>query len=165
MTPDLWLNVAGMVKGTREVVGKGSNPLILQWARDIAAPAWYDDDDKAWCAVLVNKVHQVCGLPLAGSGYDLLRAKSFLSWGDPLSTPLWGCVMVFTRDGGRHVGWLVGQSPTAYLIRGGNQGNAISDVWIARERLAMARWPTGVPLGGPAPTLVTPKTPTSRDEA
>lgn len=166
MTGPLWVNVAGLVRGVKEIPGPASNPLILQWAKEIGAPAWYDNDDKAWCAIIVNRVHLACDLPLAGEGYDLLRAKSFLLWGQKLDTPLYGCVMVFTREGGGHVGWLVGESQNFYLIRGGNQDNKVSDAWIRKDRLDHARWPSGVPqTAGPIPLYPDPSGPGSVNEA
>ena len=87
MTDPLLLSFARSFIGVREVPGAKSNPLILNWARDIKAPEWYDDDDKAWCALFLNRILLACRLPMAGSGYDLLRAKSFETWGESLAMP------------------------------------------------------------------------------
>ena len=80
MTDPLWLSVARMSVGITEHVGPGSNPVILQWARDIHAPG-FADDDTAWCAVFLNRLLLACHLPMAGTGYELLRARAFMSWG------------------------------------------------------------------------------------
>lgn len=37
-------------------------------------------------------------------------AKSWLTWGAPLSAPVLGCVVVFDRPGGNHVGLLSGST-------------------------------------------------------
>jgi uncharacterized protein (TIGR02594 family) len=85
-------------------------------------------------------------LPAAGRGYDLLRAKSFEGWGQPLAKPALGAVMVFTRPGGAHVGLYLGERADAYYVLGGNTGNAVAAAWIAKTRLSAIRWPAGVPL-------------------
>ncbi len=152
MTIPLWLTVARMSLGLKEVPGPLSNPLILRWARDISAPSWYQDDDQAWCAVWMNRLMMACQLPLAGRGFDLLRAKSFETGGRPLDRPTLGAVLVFSRPEGAHVGLYLGEREDAYYVLGGNQGNAVSEAWIAKSRLTAMRWPDDVSLhdaGGP----------------
>lgn len=148
MKGPVWLTVSAMLLGIAEVPGPTSNPLIMRWAKDIGAP--YENDETAWCAVFMNRLLQACGLPLAGTGYDLLRAKMFLGWGQACPVPSLGAVMVFARLEGGHVGLYLGETPFMYRIRGGNTGNAVADSWIAKDRLFAARWPTGITVGGTA---------------
>ena len=55
--------------------------------------------------------------------YPLRECQSYLSWGEKLDRPVLGCVVVFTRDGGGHVGFVVGKSTSGnLLVLGGNQG-------------------------------------------
>jgi uncharacterized protein (TIGR02594 family) len=119
--------------------------VILRWAKDIGAPDWYDDSDKPWCAVFLNRLMLACQLPMAGKGFELLRARSFESWGVPLVVPSFGCVMTFRRPEGAHVGLYLGENATHYRILGGNQGNAVSLTDIAKDRLTSMRWPMGLP--------------------
>lgn len=145
-----WLNVAVSMIGIREIPGRKSNPIILGWVKDLGAPRWYDDDDKAWCALFANKVCQASGLPLSGKGFALLRAASFATWGVPLLEPTLGALLVFDRKGGHHVGWYLGErrSDGALRVVGGNQGNCVREDWIDKDRLADGgiRWPNGWPL-------------------
>lgn len=145
MTPS-WLSVARAFVGLREISGPQSSPVILRWVKDTGAPAWYDNDDKPWCALFINRILLACSLPMAGSGFALLRAKSFEAWGRALAAPAIGAVLVFTRDGGGHVGLYLGENQHAYKVLGGNQGNSVSETWIVKERLSAIRWPDGVPL-------------------
>lgn len=165
MTP-IWFSVAAAFVGLREITGPQSSPVILRWVRDTGAPSWYDNDDKPWCALFLNRLLLACQLPMSGKNFDLLRAKSFETYGRALTMPAVGAILVFTRDGGGHVGLYVGENEHAYLVRAGNQGNAVSETWIAKERLSAIRWPDGVPLplGGPV-VLSTTATPFSRNEA
>lgn len=158
MTTPLWLSVARMLIGIHE---HADEAVILRWAKDINAPGWYDDSDKPWCAVFLNRLMLACQLPMAGKGFELLRARSFESWGVPLVIPSFGCVMTFKRPEGAHVGLYLGEDQTRYCILGGNQSNAVSVTWIAKERLTTMRWPMGLPahegrvwLTGTGPTSV-----------
>jgi uncharacterized protein (TIGR02594 family) len=70
------------------------------------------------------------------------RAKAWLDWGMPLQMPAHGCVVVFSRAGGGHVGLVVGESPDWSLaVLGGNQGNAVSIAMFDRDRVLGYRWP------------------------
>lgn len=167
MTEPLWLSVARAFYGLQERVGPGSNPVIIRWAKDLHAPSWFDDDDKAWCALFANRVLLACQLPLSGSGFELLRAASFETWGRGLVGPALGAVLVFTRSGGAHVGFYLGERHDAYFVLGGNTGNAVTAAWIAKERLAATRWPQlATPLPQAAPILLADSgVPVSKNEA
>lgn len=154
MKEPIWLSVARCLVGLREIPGPQSNPIILNWARDIGAPAWYHDDDQAWCAVGLNRLLMACQLPMVGTGFALLRAKSFEVYGIAMAKAALGAIMVFSRPEGGHVGLYLGERPDAYFIWGANQGNAISLAWIAKDRLTAIRWPPGVMMPTPAAVFV-----------
>lgn len=144
----LWLSIATGYLGTKEIVGKGSNPTILKWAKKAGGwiASYFTDDDVPWCALFVNACLDEAGL----KGTNSLAARSFEKWGRPLDSPCLGAVMVFTRDGGGHVGFYIGENEGRFRIRGGNQGNAVSDTWILKKRLTAIRWPAAAadPKGG-----------------
>lgn len=140
----IWLSVAKAFLGLQEIPGPHSNPLILHWAREIHAPAWYEDDDQAWCTVFLNRIFLACQLPLSGTGFALLRAKSFETWGRSLTFPTLGAVLTFSRPEGAHVGLYLGERSDAYRVLGGNQSNAVSEAWILKSRATAIRWPNGV---------------------
>lgn len=141
MSEPIWLAVARFAEGISEIPGLASEPVIVKWAKDIGAPA-YTSDEIAWCAVFANRVAMTCGFPFAGTSWDLLRAKSFATWGIPLMAPALGAWMVFKRPEGHHVGWYLGQRANGdYRILGGNTGNAVAATWIDQERLIATRWP------------------------
>lgn len=142
-----WLALARRYIGVREIPGPAASPTILGWARSLGGwiASWYRDDATPWCALFVNAVLQEAGLPLSGTGAALVRAKAFLTYGTPLEVPSVGCIMVFERTGGGHVGFYVGETLKAYRILGGNQGDSVSESWLAKERCIAMRWPPGVP--------------------
>jgi len=63
-----------------------------------------------------------------------------------LLAPRPGCILTFTRAGGGHVGFYVGEDDTHLHVLGGNQGDAVSITRIARNRLSEMRWPNEIPL-------------------
>lgn len=150
-----WLSIARSHVGIKELPGRGSNPVILQWAADLDVARIYTDDDEAWCALWMNRVFMAAQIPLAGRGYDLLRAASFLSWGQGLPQPALGAILVFTRPQGAHVGLYEGETADAYYVLGANQSNAVTHVLIDKSRLSGVRWPTGCSLPALATVPVT----------
>lgn len=127
--------------GTLELKGKGSNPDISRWAKEVGVSGWYTDDDIPWCALFVGVVAKRCGYAFPAS--KLLAAKQWINWGVPVTEGremLWD-VLVFSRDGGGHVGFYVGENKDNFLVYGGNQSNAVGFAWIAKSRLVGARRP------------------------
>jgi uncharacterized protein (TIGR02594 family) len=145
-----WLAVARKYIGTREIPGPKHDPTIMGWVRALGGTlaGWITSDEHPWCATFVNAVLQEAGLPMsatAGSAH-LLRAKSFLTYGTALTEPAVGCLLVFERTGGGHVGFYVGETLKAFRVLGGNQQDMVNETWIAKERCRAYRWPPGVPL-------------------
>ncbi|AGH31953.1 baseplate hub subunit and tail lysozyme [Vibrio phage PWH3a-P1] len=71
-------------------------------------------------------------------------AKNWLGWGVELEEPAYGSVAVFTRQGGAHVGFVVGEDYNGnLLIVGGNQSNEVNVKSFAKSRVSGYRFPTG----------------------
>ncbi|WP_436835837.1 hypothetical protein [Enterobacter asburiae] len=57
-----------------------------------------------------------------------------------------GCIAVLTRDGGGHVGFVVGRAPNGdVMLLGGNQSDQVCMRAFAPSRVTGYRWPAGVP--------------------
>jgi uncharacterized protein (TIGR02594 family) len=130
--------------GTREASGPANNPRILNWAQKLGAKVLgvsYAADATPWCGLF-------CAAALAAAGHRpppiAVRARQWALWGQA-ADPCVGAVMVFSRDGGGHVGFYEGERADAYLVLGGNQSDAVSRAWISRERCVAIRWPHGEP--------------------
>lgn len=144
-----WLDTARAYIGTREYPGAASNPIILGFWK-LARLAGIKDDAVPWCSGFACACMEAQGIRSPRSD----SARAWLKWGAPLSTPVTGCVVVFNRPGGYHVGFVVGQDTNGnLLVLGGNQGDAVSIATFTRDRAEGYRWPLGVPMGGPLPTL------------
>jgi len=137
--------------GTLEKVGKGSNPNITSWAKEVGVSGWYGDDDIPWCGLFKGVCAKRTGW-LEKPKYDLLSALSWLTWGDavPKGQESLGDTLVFIRPGGGHVGYYIGENDNAFLVYGGNQSNAVGFAFIAKDRLKgcrRAHWKTSQPAG------------------
>lgn len=157
-----WLDAARAFIGVREIPGARHNAMIQGWLRRLGA--WWHDDETPWCGVFVAVIMKQAGFEIPKY---YMRAKAWADWEANLRTDHLspGAVLVFGREGGGHVGFYVGEDLTAYHVLGGNQGNAVSIVRIAKSRLIAARWPRGVPVDAGPVHLATDGRRLSRNEA
>ena len=139
-----WIAEARTHIGLREVPGPKNNGAILGWLRKLRA--WWSDDSTPWCGTFAAMCLANAGLTPPKDWY---RATSWLSLPVALSRPAYGCVVVFTRDGGGHVGFAVGKDKAGNLmVLGGNQGDAVNIKPFALNRVAGYRWPSAYPSTG-----------------
>lgn len=141
----LWLAYEGaprhLVKalelfGTTEVVGPKHNPIILEWAKELGVP--YNSDETPWCGLFVGIcIKRANRQPVK----ELLSARNWVNFGVLSPVPMLGDILVFTRQGGGHVGFYVGEDDKNFFVLGGNQGNQVSVVKIIKSRLLEARRP------------------------
>jgi len=146
-----WLSLARSFIGTRETVGPKHSPIIMGWIKEVGAKVLgvqVNDDETPWCGTFMALLMKRMGLtaPLIA-----VRAASWGragNWGRELLAPRLGCILVFTRDGGGHVGLYLGEDDTHYHVLGGNQSNSVSIMKLAKGRLADGgmRWPKGPEL-------------------
>jgi uncharacterized protein (TIGR02594 family) len=126
---------------TSEVKGQGYNPNIIELAIRAGVYDIYKSDEIAWCAVAQTAIAIAAGKEVPFTSWDRLRAKSFLKFGTPVDIPMMGDTLVFTRDGGGHVGIYIGEDPECYHVMGGNQSDQYNIVRIKKNRLSGARRP------------------------
>lgn len=146
-----WMTYARSLIGVRELPGPRHSATIMGWIKALGAGKLgitVKDDETAWCGTFVAHVMDHFGLPLTErdrkhKNIVAVRAKAWLDWGRALVGPRYGCILIFDREGGGHVGFYVGEDETHYHVLGGNQGNAVSIVRIAKRRCVGMRWPFG----------------------
>ena len=131
-----WMNIAIKENGISEVAGSGDNPRILEYHKQTSLKA--TDDEVAWCASFVSWVFVMAKLKSKKSA----RAKDWLEWGKPLDKPHYGCVVVFTRDGGGHVAFFVKEDEKGTYVLGGNQSNKVCYEYYPSNRVLGYRWPS-----------------------
>ncbi len=141
----LWLAYEGaprhLVKalelyGVTEVVGVKHNPVILEWAKELGIN--YNSDEIPWCGLFVGIcIKRANRQPVEG----MLSSRNWVNFGVKSNTPMLGDILVFARKGGGHVGFYVGEDAKHFFVLGGNQGNQVNVVKIAKSRFLEARRP------------------------
>lgn len=160
-----WMEEAQRLTGVKEVAGRGSNPTILKWASAIGGwvKSYFDDDDIPWCGLFV--AHCIGATlpnePLPSNPLSALAWKPF----GVASKPAPGAILVFSRSGGGHVGFYVGEDATAYHVRGGNQSNQVNVTRVAKDRHVATRWPKTATLSATGPVHLTTSGALSTNEA
>jgi uncharacterized protein (TIGR02594 family) len=147
MSKPRWLEIAEGYIGVKEVPGPKNNPTIIKWLQRLKS--WIKDDSTPWCGTFCAAVMQEAGLPYPSV---FVRAKAWADYGSNLRTTHLapGAILVFSRNGGGHVGFYVGEDATAYHVLGGNQSDAVNVMRILKVRCIATRWPKGEPvIGGP----------------
>ena len=155
-----WVETARKYIGLTEIPGKATHPTIRKWLIDLKA--WWQDDETPWCGTFIGAVMREQGIALPKHWY---RAKAWADWGTPLPTPRFGCVVVFERTGGGHVGIVVGVDRSGRLmVLGGNQSNSVNVAPFDRSRVLAYRAPPGFNLYQ-TPPLIESGAASSRNEA
>ena len=120
------LEIAGGYVGETEIKGAQHNPKIVAMFKK-SGNEWVEDDETPWCAAFVGAVLKDAGI----KGTMKLNARSYLNWGQEVTDPEPGDVVVFwrgTRNGWQgHVAFFVRFNPNGdIVVMGGNQGDAVS---------------------------------------
>ncbi len=143
-----WLNNVGTLPrtiqeglkllGTLETPGSKNNPTIMAWAKETDLGTVYTADAVPWCGLFAAVVAKRAGKEIPRAP---LWALSWANFGVEAGQPRLGDILTFTRSGGGHVGFYVGEDKTAYHVLGGNQSDSVSIARIDKRRLYRARRP------------------------
>lgn len=147
------LDAAGAYLGLEEWPGAKHNPDILKMFADVGHRV--GDDETPWCAAFVGSVLSSLGLPHTGK----LNARSYETYGTQVNelTALPGDIVVFWRGSKDswqgHVAFLVRFEGQSVIVRGGNQGNKVSDAAYPTSRIVAIRRADGRAAEPTRPTL------------
>ena len=122
--------------GTKEIIGKKHNPIILEWAKELDLEKVYTNDEIAWCGLFVAICAHRANVEVVKSP---LWALNWAKYGTEAKVPMLGDILTFKRNGGGHVGIYVGEDDTCYHVLGGNQNNQVNVTRILKSRLHKAR--------------------------
>lgn len=158
-TEPAYLTIARRDIGLREIKGPKHAGRIVQMLQRLGA--WWRDDETPWCGVAVGAWLAAAGLPIPKHYY---RALAWADYGVRCPFPTQGAIAVLTRKGGGHVAFVTGITHDAKHIRllGGNQDDAVKEVWFPAPRITAYRLPAGVPR---IPAAVAPLGALSTSEA
>ena len=140
-----WAAIARGELGQRDYPGPRYKPRVVEYLNTTGLQA--NDDETSWCSAFVNW----CMLQARQRGTNNAAAKSWLTYGQALSNPKPGCIVVLWRDSPSswkgHVGFFDGfDVGNRIRLLGGNQGGGVSwdEVCVTnfpQERVLGYRWP------------------------
>lgn len=147
-----WVQIARQYIGQQEIKGVKHNPIVLEFwasafkAKNQAVPAVFKNDETPWCGAFVAFVMAKAGLSHhIPKSFPL--ARSWATAGSKLNNPAYGCVVVFRRGAGGHVGFVVGRDKSGNLmVLGGNQSDAVNIKPFSKSRVLGYRWCGTQPL-------------------
>lgn len=120
--------------GVKETIGEADNPIILDWAKECEIRG-YNHDSIAWCGLFMAVIAKRSGKPMPENP---LWARNWAAWGEDSPKEL-GAVLVFTRNGGGHVGLYIGEDADCYHVLGGNQSDRVCIARLRKDRLIACR--------------------------
>ena len=139
-----WLTLAKGEIGVHEVYNESRVHYYWKKAK-LSGLAKFPATQIPWCSGFLCAMMELAGIRSARTD----GAKNWLGWGVELEEPCDGCVVVFTRTGGGHVGIVVGEDEYGnLLVLGGNQGNAVNVKSFNRSRVTGYRYPEGYKPNG-----------------
>ncbi|RRY17896.1 TIGR02594 family protein [Brucella anthropi] len=148
----VWMREARRYMGLKEIAGPKSNPVIMGWAKKLGGwiASYFTNDDIPWCGLFVANCIAAT-LPKEPLPANPLGALNWRKSGKEIHVCT-GAILVFSRTGGGHVGFYVGEDRTHYHVLGGNQSNAVNIARVEKSRLVAGgvRWPKSgeAPVGG-----------------
>ena len=141
-----WIKLARAYLGPKEVKGTQHNPTIIHMLDKMGsyqkeARAWWRDDEQPWCGLFVGFILGESERYVVKEWY---RAKE---WANPLLTklnaPAYGAIAVLSRQGGGHVGFVVGTDVQGnIMLLGGNQGDMVQISPFKPDSIDGYYWPS-----------------------
>lgn len=142
----VWMRETRRYMGIKEVPGPKANPTIIGFAKRLGGwvASYYTSDETPWCGLGLGYAIAVT-LPGELLPSNPLSALAWKNFGRAMAIPALGAILVFTRDGGGHVGQYVGEDATHFHVLGYNQSNSVTITRVAKDRLVAIRWPNTGP--------------------
>jgi uncharacterized protein (TIGR02594 family) len=159
-----WISALQTVFGLHE---KRDKAKLAAWLKSDGSTLG-DPTALPWCGDAVETAIKLAlpGEPFPGPvGENPYFARNWVHFGRKVD-PAYGAVAVFERGpSSGHVGFMIGQDASNFFVFGGNQGDSVSIVSIAKSRLLAARWPSTTQIEpGPLPMMDGAKIPKSVNE-
>jgi uncharacterized protein (TIGR02594 family) len=129
-----WMTIAKNEIGVKEH-HPGDNKRIVEYHMATSLRATHDS--VAWCSSFICWCLEQAKIVSPRSA----RARDFLEWGIKLHFPKPGCIVVFKRDLGGHVGLYVYETEDHVYVLGGNQSQMVNVSPYKKENLLGYRWP------------------------
>lgn len=128
-----WMEIAEGYLGTKEIVGRAHNPVVVEFFAKAGHPE-IKDDETAWCSAFVNAVLYEAGI----KGTQNLLARSWLNWGVKTTAPRYGDIVIMRRGNSSwqgHVFFFLAMDDNFVYGLGGNQSNAVTKAKFRRSEI------------------------------
>jgi uncharacterized protein (TIGR02594 family) len=132
-----WIAEARKYIGLKEITGKNDHDLLDK--------GWLSFGQKwlfgqPWCGLFVAHCLRYANRYVVPLWF---RARAWESDNmTKLKAPAYGCIVTFTRQGGGHVGFVVGKNAQGnIMVLGGNQSNMVNIAPFAQNRVTGYYWP------------------------
>lgn len=145
-----WLTIAEAEAGVKEIDGSGNNPRIVEYHATTSLRA--KEDAVPWCSSFTNWCMSKAGIQGTGSA----AAISWASWGERITEPREGCIVVIRQRkkgqdqatgsaSGNHVAFFKKIDNGRIFLLGGNQSDSVkvSSFGLASYDVIAYRWPSG----------------------
>jgi uncharacterized protein (TIGR02594 family) len=139
-----WLSIAKGEIGVKEFAGSNSNPRILEYHKSVGLNV---GDSVPWCSSFVAWCLKKAGISTAG-GSGMARSWATASSMEKISTPVRGCIAVFSRPPSPtsgHVGFVDAIQGGSLILVHGNSNDSVARSGKSMQRLVGFYWPKGHP--------------------
>ncbi|GAA5097431.1 TIGR02594 family protein [Wohlfahrtiimonas larvae] len=146
-----WLNWANNEIGVRRTGIGAGNPRIIEYWK-IFKMGGIKNERVPWCSAFVGAALESVGIN-TNSEASIYKKRTkdssqyWLHWsfGQTLEAPAYGCLAVMERQGGGHVGFVIGKTQDGkhLILLGGNQGSAVSIAKFPIEKFIGYVMPVG----------------------
>jgi uncharacterized protein (TIGR02594 family) len=129
----VWMALAEQEKGVHEIPGGENHPRVVEYLHSTTNlnKASKSKDETPWCSAFVNW----CLTQAGYEGTNSALARSWLKWGQSITEPRRGCIVVFTREAVfGHVAFYLGETDTHIKVLGGNQLNPETKIYEVSEK-------------------------------
>jgi uncharacterized protein (TIGR02594 family) len=137
-----WMSLAFAERGVRRFGPGESNPRIVEYNAHTNLAGY--DDKISWCSSFLNWCLARTGQRGTGSAL----ARSWLEWGRALDSPVYGCVVVLSRDDPAswkgHVSFYLRHDADTIYLFGGNQLGEVRELDYPLASVLGYRWPESV---------------------
>lgn len=132
-----WMEVARQEIGTKEYPGDGDNPEVVKYLKSVDSLSidLQRNDETPWCSAFVNW----CMEQVGASRTERANARSWLSWGQKVTSPTPGVVVILWRGSPEswegHVGFFVRATEKYVYLLGGNQSDQVNIARYPKNRV------------------------------
>jgi len=124
-----------------------NNPKIIEYHQATTLNPDNLTDEIPWCSSFVNWCMKMADIEGTNSAW----ARSWENWGNSLSRPVTGCIVVVSRPPNPkhgHVGFFYDETENYIQLLGGNQNDRVNISKYSKERFVSFRWPSDAEVYG-----------------